>query len=276
MTIVNLPGGWVDLRAITGRDENQIAEADTSGTLIGALTLIDRLLVGRDGALIQPGEAARLTSAARDRLLCAIYQQIYGETILSSPACSACGEKFDLSFSLKDVLAQFPVMPVPPDGVYALPDGTAFRLPTGQDELAALGLSAAAARQRLMSACLSVHGRSVDAASLPSPAVEAIEAAMEAAAPLINLDLVAVCPECAAQQKIRFDIGAYLLGRLRADHARLTSEIHALALAYHWGLDEILSLSRAERGRFLALIEADAHRARLSAMTRGGARRRIS
>lgn len=46
MTIVNLPGGWVDLRAITGRDENQIAEADTSGTLIGALTLIDRLLVG--------------------------------------------------------------------------------------------------------------------------------------------------------------------------------------------------------------------------------------
>lgn len=275
MTIVNLPGGWVDVRAITGHDENSIAEADTSGTLIGALTLIDCLLVERSGALAGPGQAAALTSAARDRLLAAIYQQIYGEMVISSPACSRCGQAFDLSFSLIDVLEQFQALPVPADGVYESPRGVAFRLPNGRDEMAILGKSLAAARAHLLSACLSVRGAQIDASTWSADDLAAIEDAMEAAAPLINLDLVAVCPECAAQQKIRFDIGTYLLGRLRADHARLTSEVHALALTYHWGLHEILWLSRAERGRYLALIEADAHRSRLRATTRGSTRRRI-
>ena len=275
MAIVTLPGGWVDVRAITGHDENRIAQGDSSGSLIGALTLIDCLMVERPGAVAGPGDAADLTSATRDRLLCAIYDQIYGDLVVSSPKCGQCAHPFDLSFSLQRVLEDFPMAPLPADGVYESPAGVPFRLPTGRDELAILGLPAAGARATLLNACLSVRGAQGHTQSLSAAECEAIEAAMEAVAPLINLELIAECPDCGFRQKIRFDIGAYLLGRLRADHARLASDVHVLALTYHWGLNEILSLSRAERGRYRMLIEADANRARLRATSGGRTRSRI-
>jgi hypothetical protein len=255
----SIPGGWIEFRPLTGRDERSV---DGTG-IFDALALIDRLNSLRPGTLIGKEQAVMLTAAARDRALAGIYTQNYGGLVLSSPHCTTCGERYDLSFSLQDLLKAYPVAPPPPDGVYQTADGLCFRLPTGTDELAVIGLPPDAARAELLKRC----ALSEDV----SPG--AVEAAMEAVAPLLNTEVQATCPECGAIQTAGFDIGTYLLRRLLSDRERLPGEIHTLAMAYGWSHDDILGLTRAERRRYIALIEATVRERRVRTVS--GPRRRL-
>ena len=243
MGIWAIPGGWVEFRPLTGRDERSVTDVG----LLDALALIDRLNGGHPGAMVKPGAAATLTAAARDRALAGLYAQNYGDAIASSPLCAACGVRYDLFFSLADMLNAHPVE-LSADDIYRTQDGARFRLPTGEDELAVFTMGPEAARDELLYRC--AVDDNVD--------LDAVEAAMEAAAPLLNTEVEAICPECAARQRARFDMGTYLLRRVLRDKERLPSEIHMLALVYGWGYDDILSLTRAERRRHLALIESSA------------------
>lgn len=257
MAIWAIPGGWVEFRPLTGRDERSV-----EGTSIfDALALIDRLSSGRCG-MLQDFNAAALTAPARDRALARIYTQNYGDLIISSPRCESCGARYDISFSLTNLVKAHAVA-APPDGVYQTAAGARFRLPTGTDELAVIGLPPLAAREELLKRCL----LTADADPV------AVEAAMEAVAPLLSMEVEAPCPECNARQIAGFDMGTYLLRRLLSDQERLPSEVHTLALAYGWGHDDILSLTRAERRRYLKLIETSA---RTSWARQGsGSRRRL-
>ncbi len=260
MGVWAIPGGWVEFRALIGSDERSI-----EGTSIfDVLALINRLNVARPGMLIAAGNAAALSSAARDRALAALYRQIYGNAILSSPTCRACDKRFDLSFGVSDLLERYPVEPLPHDGVYQTATGVRFRLPTGVDELAVAGLQPTTARRELLDRC---------ALGSDTPP-EGIEAAMEQVAPLLAMDLEANCPECGATQMLDFDMGLYLLRRLIGDKQRLPGEVHMLAMAYGWGHQDILSLTRTERKAYIALIEASLGQSRTRGVA-GSRRRRI-
>ncbi len=251
MTVISVPGGWVALRPINGHDESAIEAAD----LHGALDLLDRLLITRAGALVGQGEAGRLSYAARDRVLAAVYVKVYGEMIVSTVRCIACDKPFDLSFSLSDFVEANPSSDVRADTVHVTENGWRFRLITGDDERAVIGMPAQAARQAMLTRC-------TQSDTPPDErAMDEIEAAMEHIAPLLSADLSATCVECSREQQIGFDVQAFLLSRLIKDKMRLAGEVHTLAMAYHWGLSEILSLTRAERRQYIALIEADARRA---------------
>ncbi|AEB09644.1 hypothetical protein Desac_1804 [Desulfobacca acetoxidans DSM 11109] len=235
----------MEFRPLTGYDERSI---DGLG-LFDALALIDRLNRGRPGGLIRPGEAKSLAAAVRDRVLAVIYTENYGNVIAASPRCAKCGELFDLSFLLSDMLQACPLT-LSADGIYQTADGGRFRLPTGEDELATFGLAPEAARQELLRRCMLTEDADP----------EAVEAAMEAVAPLLSKEIEAACPECGSRQTADFDLGTYLLRRLLSDKERLPGEVHTLAQAYGWGLKDILSLTRSERRRHLTLIEASAPR----------------
>jgi hypothetical protein len=259
MPIWTIPGGWLELRRLNGHDVRSVEGA----SVFDALALIDRLNVGRHGGLAAAGQASELAAAVRDRVLAWIYAQNYGDAITSSPRCASCGERYDLSFSLADLLAAHPIAPLPPDGVYQTASGARFRLPTGANELAVVGMPADAARRELLRRCiLGGHG---------DPNV--VEAAMEAAAPLLNMELQPICPECGAAQAIGFDMGTYLLRRLLSEKQRLPDEAHMLAMAYGWSHSEILNLTRPERRRFITLIEASYRESR--ARGARGARRMV-
>lgn len=241
--------GTAYLRELCGRDEHALAGTDS----LAAIRLLDRLLVDGPGAAVGPGGAAALTLTDRDVLLAGVYHATFGPTVQSTAHCEGCGSLFDLDFRLDELSASVGSSAGTsgaaraPDGVFTLPDGRRFRLPTGEDELAVQDLPPDEARSELASRCLLG-----DAA----PADDVL-AAMEAEGGVMDLDTEARCPECGRAQDVHFAIQSYLLRALFAERGSLLREIHALATVYGWSLSEILRLPRSERRSLVKMAEAE-------------------
>lgn len=241
----------VQLRELNGFDEQSIASVDTAT----AISLLDRLLVRAPGSAAETLKASELTASDRDRLLVAVYERTYGPRIESTARCTLCGNLFDLAFTIENLLAALNTAASSasaepqPDGTFRLPNGLCFRLPTGEDELAVAGLPPEEAEHALLNRCVIEPKEAID--------FGAVQEAMEEVAPVLNLDLDAQCPECGGRQSVHFDVQFYLLRALEQERRKIAREVHRLAVAYGWSLDEILGLSRSQRRMFVELIEAD-------------------
>ena len=236
------------VRELNGLDEQCIRDVSTAT----AIALLDRVVEARPGA---SWRAAQLTAADRDRLLAAIYRATYGERIASTPRCPNCGNLFDLTFALDDLLAAVDLVPpgvadTLPDGTFRAPGGAHFRLPTGEDELAVAELPPEGAELALLERCL------LDA-SADADTRKAVEDALEAIAPVLDLDIGTTCPECGVHQTVHFDVQFYLLRAIAQERPIIAREIHRIAAVYGWSLQEILGLSRSERRQFVELIESE-------------------
>ncbi|ULQ53228.1 hypothetical protein [Flavihumibacter fluvii] len=237
-----LPG--IYLQAIRGAEELQVDQADTTA----AVELIQSMLDQQGAA--ENIRASAIVTADRDRVMAAVYRQLYGPRIESSVTCRHCHEKFDLDFSLDALLEQYKPeeTAVRDDGIYETAEGVCFRLPTGDDELLAMSAKGMDPVQALLNQCLV----GVNVANQPS----AIEEKMAALAPVLNLEMQAVCPECHQQQAVRFDMQTFLLMRIKKERPRLLYEVHRIAMAYHWPHADILQLPRMLRRQYVSLIEA--------------------
>jgi hypothetical protein len=238
------------LRDIGGHAELAARSATTSD----AIRLIDEVLVEDEGAL-PPGSAADLPAADRDRILGAIYRSVYGDAVESTVRCRACDKPFDISFSLTALGAHITGArsSEPTKGTIRLADGRVARLPVGRDECAVIADGADGLERRLAERCLDGPVSGEDTAVLA--------AAMQEAAPLLTLELASQCPECGHAERVDFDIQSFLLGSLVQDRRGLYRDIHSIAHAYHWSLDEILSLPRTDRRALVAAIDGQVGRA---------------
>jgi hypothetical protein len=242
----NWPQAW--LRELTGIEEQSVAGTDVAA----AIALIDRLLVPGHRA---DAAAHTLVSADRDRLLAAVYQTTYGDRIKSTVECAACEAPYDMDFSLAGLVdhtyasTAISTVAQQPDGSYLLGSGLHLRLPTGTDELAVMGQDEATATAQLLARCL-VQG---DLKAAESEAQEMLAAI----APMLQTEMAASCPECGHGMSVLFDMQTYLLQSLLQDQERLGWEVHRLATAYKWSLQEILQLPRSTRKRYTALIETE-------------------
>jgi hypothetical protein len=233
---------WV--RGLRGEDEDAIdARAGTSA----ALALLDRLLTP-DSEGHKPA-ASDITTADRDRLLVAVYARTFGSRITSTVRCVQCEGPFEVDFSLKDMRRDLDAASagLAADGTVALPDGRRYRLPTGRDEVDAQSSMDPVAA--LLRACAVDTVGPDDAGVVPN--------LMRAAAPTLDADLAACCPECGAEQTIRFDVQSYLLASLAADETQLVREVHRLATAYGWSRAEILAMTREKRRAHVAHIDGE-------------------
>lgn len=244
-------GSWVALRGLSGQDEESVTGTDTAQ----AIALLDRLLVTVRGAALGPGNAADLAAPDRDRLLAAVYAPAFGPRVECVVRCEDCGERLAVDFVLADLVASLPAA----DHVAALArregavlhfaDGRRVRLPCGRDELDLLAVAPEWRQTELLRRCV-VEGdvRADDATVL---------AAMEAAGPLVDLDLDSTCPACGATRQVHFDLQFYLLSAILQETPLRTAEIHRLAATYGWGLGEILALARTRRRALVAEIERE-------------------
>lgn len=244
-------GKWAGVRSLCGHDE-----AFLNGTSSAeAVAFLDRLLVEAPGTTVAPGRAKELAVCDCDRLFATLYLKYFGERIEGSAACRDCNEPFESSFSLPDLMASLEdtaaAKATGPDeeGIYTLPDGRRFRLPTADDRYSVIGLEAEKAADALLERCM-VEGD-------PREAQELIQATMDEVGAVLDLDLEAACPKCGALQSVRFDIQTYLLRALAYERRFLNHEVHRIAMAYGWGHEEILSLTREDRRSFVRMIEAE-------------------
>ena len=247
-----LPGGrWACLREPCGHDEVVVAGTDA----FAATDFLDRLLVSVTGTSVGPGRAWELALCDRDRLLRAVHEQLFGDRIEATAKCTACGEGLEVSFSVRELAEsqrrQAPTTVEGPDeaGSYRALDGRRFRLPHSNDLRCVAGLHAEDAGRALLERCLVDGDPSGDAA--------VVEEAMEAVGPVLDVELDARCPHCEASQQVQFDIASFLLCALYRERRWLTSEVHRLATAYGWSLDEILAIPRSLRREYVALVEAE-------------------
>lgn len=230
----------VVLAPLTGADE---AVVDGASGPQAAIALLRRLAREADGA---PLQVDALSVSQADRLLAALYGEIYDDRAECRLRCRGCGEGYEFTLLLSEVMAaQDAERPGPADldGCWTLPDDRRVRAPTLAD------LASAAGPQDLLERVV-VEGD-------PQADAQAVTDFLERAAPVLSIDLDAACPHCARSEAVRFDLAQYLAARLAGERPFLIREVHLIASRYGWSQGEIMALSRADRRAFAGLIEAE-------------------
>jgi hypothetical protein len=240
------PGaGGVYLRSLNGADEMAVENTDTKNLI----RLLESLM--QPAAAGNKVNAAQIVTADRDRLLALLYISMYGTKVESTLSCAACGQKFDLDFSLDELLRHYQpdVAGVTDNGSYQLEPGISFRLPNGEDEIFIDGFKGADAEKQLLERCLLEGNAETDN--------EKVQQKMAELAPVLSMEMQAVCPECGNEQQVQFDMQSFFLTKLKQEKPGLIREIHSIASQYHWSQQEILNLPRNLRKQYAALIQQD-------------------
>lgn len=225
------------IAALTGQDE---AQATSAMDLLRRLALPGDLRV--HGATLD-----RLTLGDRDRAIAGLYAQLYGTDVRADAHCSVCEAKYEIRFDLVALQgSRTPDGRAKGDPPELTIDGTRLRLPCQTD---------LDGRPEDFLKRLTLDG------PVPDEATAAV--ALEAADPALELDLSGTCPECEATQAVPFSIQRFLEAAMARDRSFLLREMHLIASAYHWGLNEILSLTRQDRQNFARLLIAEREAASL-------------
>lgn len=236
------PTVW--LRELCGGDELLI---DDSGTR-AVLELLQRIMMPSSG---KPSlNAEKIVIADRDYLLSGIYIHTYGPRIESVLKCRKCALPFDMDFSLYDLVSSIrdanSAQEQNEKGFFIADSECQFRLPDGEDELAAFGMPAALAEKHILERCIYPnHNVAIDVD---------IQSMMKSMAPMLFTEIEAVCPECGERQQVIFDMQTFLLSRMKNERKRVAAEVHCLATAYHWSHDEILKIPRSLRKKYAGMI----------------------
>lgn len=240
------------LRPLNGFDEERLHALPPSTPRAVMVTELLARAVKTVGEVRMTREVARaLSSGDRDYLLLQLCRATYGETLALVLVCPRCDAKMDLDLRID----QIPVeerAPATSHRVVADDIEIEFRLPRGGDEEALAGLSAEAAREQLLDACV-IGARPAWSAARR----EALIAAIEREAPRVESELEVNCPECGGAFDSELDIAQLVLGEVLSGRNAFERELHTLAFHYHWSLHELMSLTRPRRRRFLGLLSGE-------------------
>ncbi len=265
---MELPGGLLRegvlhrsfrFRPVTGRLELTLAESGRS-----ARSHPERVTAVLQAALDHLGDeevsAERvrgLSVGDRQFLMRSLAAHIDDRLFWLTVQCPRCCEKLDVPVRHSEL----PVKPAGegyPETVMETGLGPLrVRVPTGADQevLAGIDDDARALRvllERITSAAGGdIRGGPVDVSRLSREEVAAVEAVVEAMSPEVASYLLVTCPHCGNENQVPITPYACLERPVGA----LFSEIHQLALRYHWSERDILELPRSRRQLYLDLID---------------------
>jgi hypothetical protein len=216
-------------------------------------------LAARVGRPDEGGELAWMQLPAVDLAAAAlaIRRAWIGDAITADAGCPdpGCGERMEVAFGIGEYLEHHRPRPSrratqTSDAAWYVLTGIAvrFRIPTVADLLDALQDPEP---ERALA------GRCVDPPDVRSGVARRVNAALSALAPRLD-DLVGgACPACGAEVEFRFDPLTYTFRELKDLFSGIHREIHALASAYGWPEEEILTIPRRRRVRYASIIADD-------------------
>src|SRR5689334_2514745 len=201
--------------------------------------LTDALVAACTEPTLAGATAARLPISVRIRALLRIAA---AEAPVAELGCACgCGEQLEVALPLADVAADPPRVV---DEVEVA--GRRIRVPTGEHQRAAEAVAAAGP--------LAVARALVGEPALAEAELPALDAALDAADPLVAFHVTARCPACGAAVRHDVDLEALAHRLLAGAQQRLLDEIHRLALAYHWTERDVLALTARRRAHYLARV----------------------
>lgn len=288
-----LPGGYVDesgqvhdsaqLSSLSGRDEYLLANLNLENCAATVVTGLLARCVKRIGSLdrVDSSLIRKLLVADRDFLVIKLRLMTFGPRVDCVLRCPDpdCSKLMDLTFSLEDLeIERKPVTqhyikiqrPVAPGECESerFAGSIEFRFPNGEDQEVcaprfAIDKEAAAAELlsrciRLVDYCSDVDGARVS--SLSHAQRLEIEERMSQLAPLAEIDMEAACPECGKFLGASFDALTLFLEELTGSFRGVERDVHFLAWHYHWSEQEILSMTRRKRRRYVALVQEEVDR----------------
>jgi hypothetical protein len=206
---------------------------------------------------VSPGALAGLSIGARDRLLLALRQQVFGAGLEALVACPSCRETLEVAFDIADVRAEAPSRDEPftlRTGEYDLE----FRLPNSLDLLAIDDTEALEDRRaRLLGRLIVRASRGTEQVSypnLPEEVLAQIEQVMQDADPQADISLKLNCRACGHQWPCLFDIVSFLTKELDAWAIRMLRDVHMLARAYGWREADVLQMRPWRRQCYLEML----------------------
>ncbi len=206
------------------------------------------LLAGCAWRQASPEDCATLPIGVRDRLLLALRLRTFGGEMLVRYTCAACGAQLEAQLDIGAVLTSHQGKPPPRVSINV--DGTIVdvRMPTSVDLLAIADLPPEESADTLFERCL----------ESPAPGERPqlrrrVAEAIAAADPIAALEIELECDACHTRSTEIFDIVSSFWKEIEAGARHAANDVHALASAYGWPEETILSMSSARRARYRAL-----------------------
>ena len=205
---------------------------------------------------LSAADAASLPIARRDALLLELRERCFGNLMTALASCPDCGTRVEISFEMRDLRGHASTderLTVSVDEFEV-----EARLPTTRDLAAAASeASVNDAAERLLERCVVAArraGEPVEAAELTPAVRDAVAAKMEEAGAAGDAEISMSCPECGRAWSALFDAPAFLWSELNAAALRVFDDVHALATAYGWSEEAIVSMPRARRRVYRELV----------------------
>jgi len=257
------------LRPLNGLDEEALGEQAARLLPVerAACALTRCLTALGPKSDIGPEDVLGLTVGDRDALLLHLRRLTYGDRVQSVLRCPQpdCGEKMDLDLSTGEVTVQPNLDAREVYEEVVKEDGAAysvrFRLPTGADQLEVArhaGGDGETLPGLLLRRCVKGIRKDGVEVELDDGLLDAVAGPLSGrmaeldgqAEVLLNLK----CPSCGEGFKAEFDIGDYFFKELIGHSREIHTEVHILALNYHWSERDILEMSRDKRRLYLKLL----------------------
>jgi len=214
-----------------------------------------------DALLSASGDEGPRTLGQRTKALLRLHASLFGGDAELVSHCPSCQAPAQFGVDCATLLAHLPSTTDAITHRLAL-DGYVFdfRLPTAADVAAASSEDTddGFARRVLERCVLACTRDDVPAllGDVPDEVLDAISKQMESLDPGATLSFAVQCPECAARWDAPLDTGQLVWHKVQAAAERLFLDIDALARAYGWTEEQVLSLTPVRRAAYLQIVSA--------------------
>jgi hypothetical protein len=202
-------------------------------------------------------ELSQLSIGKRDARLLTLREWTFGSQLASLAICPHCGESLDLDFQVSDIRVARVEKATREFYVTADDCEVHCRLPNSLDLVDVAGNEDVQTVRRLLLQRCVLAARSGSEEQpvneLPEDVLTAVIARMSEADPQADVELALSCPLCSYEWQAAFDILAFFWSEIDAWAKRVLRDVHALATAYGWREDDILSMTALRRQLYLEM-----------------------
>ncbi len=201
-----------------------------------------------------------LSTIDRDYLVVQLDRLTFSDVRYQTMRCPLpeCRSRMDVELDLAGVVA---TPAAAREHAFSLQSGAIvrFRSLAAGDQEVLFAVPATGRSQVLLERCLiGTHGEAAALLERIDPRERtALALAIGEATPVLDLELALECPKCKQSFSHVYDPIRGLLGRIHQSRAELLTEVHHLAIHYHWSHQEILDLPRTLRREYLEILERE-------------------